>query len=212
MRNCTAQSRRTGKPCKAHVVNGRTACYHHGGRSPRGLASPQFQHGKYSKDLPSHLAVQYEKARNDPELTSLRDEIAVAETRFRELLQRLQDGDAGALWPALSKAKDAYTKARGTEAEPAAIAAMLALIDQGQQDWALWQSIHQVSDHLARLRTAEHRRLVDMRLMITAESANAMLAVIVNVVMSALRKNIGDTELIRRVYADVSRGLDAHLN
>ena len=47
--HCGAKTR-AGTPCKAPKVNGRNRCRKHGGSSPRGAKSPQFQHGFYSQD------------------------------------------------------------------------------------------------------------------------------------------------------------------
>jgi len=48
IRYCTATSKRTKKPCRARAMVGRTNCYHHGGKSLRGLIHPNFKHGYYS--------------------------------------------------------------------------------------------------------------------------------------------------------------------
>jgi hypothetical protein len=47
--HCGAKTR-NGTPCKSPKVKGRTRCRMHGGSSPRGAKSPQFQHGFYSQD------------------------------------------------------------------------------------------------------------------------------------------------------------------
>ncbi|MBZ0301141.1 MAG: hypothetical protein K8J31_15445 [Anaerolineae bacterium] len=50
IRYCTATSKRTKKPCRARAMCGRNVCYHHGGKSLRGVLHPNFRHGYYSKD------------------------------------------------------------------------------------------------------------------------------------------------------------------
>jgi hypothetical protein len=82
MTQCTATSKRTGRRCGARAVTGRNVCYHHGGRTPRGTASPHFQHGRYSRDLPTRVAARYEEAKADTELVSLRQEIALVDVRI----------------------------------------------------------------------------------------------------------------------------------
>lgn len=48
---CSAQSKRSGKPCKAPAVNGWTVCRMHGagGGAPSGKANGQWKDGRQSK-------------------------------------------------------------------------------------------------------------------------------------------------------------------
>ena len=50
-RQCTATSKRTGQRCCKSAMIDRTVCRIHGGKTPRGVASPHFRHGRYSKLL-----------------------------------------------------------------------------------------------------------------------------------------------------------------
>lgn len=45
---CGAKTRNR-KPCQKAPVSGRKRCHLHGGKQPRGLDSPNFKHGLYSK-------------------------------------------------------------------------------------------------------------------------------------------------------------------
>ncbi len=45
---CTATSKRTGQRCCKPAMIDRTVCLLHGGKTPRGVASPHFRHGRYS--------------------------------------------------------------------------------------------------------------------------------------------------------------------
>src|SRR5262249_44606649 len=99
-RNRTAVSRRSGRvcgakkrdgtPCQARPYpNGR--CRVHGGATPGGFASANFKHGKYSRFLPRGLTDAYEAALRDPELLSLREDVALLESRIVELLKRIKE-------------------------------------------------------------------------------------------------------------------------
>jgi translation elongation factor EF-G len=72
-------------------MKGRTVCLAHGGRTPRGVASPNFKTGRYSRSLPGHLVADYERATHDPTLLSLRDEIALTDAMIGETLSQLTD-------------------------------------------------------------------------------------------------------------------------
>jgi hypothetical protein len=192
------------------MPNGR--CKTHRGKAPVGRANTAYKHGRYSKHLPTRLAAQYEQARDDPELHSVRDEIGVVEARVRELLARIEGGDLGTLWPTLHKQLQAYQAARRTGDTPTmskALAAMEPLIAQGAQDYTLWTTIGTELDRLARLRQTEHRRLVDMQQMITAERANLLMGAMVSIIAGVLKKHIPDETQVRRIYGDIGRGLDA---
>lgn len=51
-RQCTATSKRSGVRCRKSAMTSRTVCLAHGGKTPRGVASPHFMHGRYSTALP----------------------------------------------------------------------------------------------------------------------------------------------------------------
>ena len=83
---CGAKTRK-GTPClRAPMVNGR--CNLHGGKTPIGAALPQFKTGRYSKYLPARLAERYHEAERDPELLSLRSELALVQARLAELISK----------------------------------------------------------------------------------------------------------------------------
>jgi hypothetical protein len=97
MTRCTAHSQRTHEPCRQPAVPGRTVCAYHGGKSPRGLASPHWKSGRYSRALPHALTAAYERVCSGPELLGLRDELALVDARMNAVLQGLAaSGDAAA--------------------------------------------------------------------------------------------------------------------
>lgn len=88
---CGAKTR-AGTTCEIAPVAGRTRCRLHGGATPRGPAiGPAFKHGRYSLDRPTRLAAQYEELQADPDLTSVREEMALIHTRITEVLSQLSD-------------------------------------------------------------------------------------------------------------------------
>jgi hypothetical protein len=46
-------------------------------------------HGRHSRDLPAHLAERYEQMLADPEISGLRDEIALVHAAIIDRLERL---------------------------------------------------------------------------------------------------------------------------
>ena len=91
---CTAHSRRTGEPCRQPAMHGRAVCRLHGGKTPRGIASPHWRGRGYSKDMPTRLADRYRIAMEDPGLLSVRSEVALLDARLGELAATLPDEPA----------------------------------------------------------------------------------------------------------------------
>ena len=57
-RVCGARTR-AGTPCKNWSMQHRARCRMHGGKSPRGIGSPTFRHGRYSRDFVGHLLWEF---------------------------------------------------------------------------------------------------------------------------------------------------------
>ena len=77
-RRCGAKTRK-GTPCKNPCVRGRNRCRMHGGKTPRGWASPHYKHGFYSKDsiariLWDHIEKKHKKAIGDEALMAWIDQ------------------------------------------------------------------------------------------------------------------------------------------
>lgn len=84
-RVCNAVTRQ-GTPCGQLACGGSAKCRYHGGKSLRGASSATFKTGRHSKFLPERLASRYEAALADKDLLSLRDEIALIDSRIFGLL------------------------------------------------------------------------------------------------------------------------------
>lgn len=79
IRYCTATSKRTHQPCRARAMRGVGVCYHHGGKSLRGLAHPNHRHGYYCKETDILLLVafhQYASALRKQQVEAAAERIA----------------------------------------------------------------------------------------------------------------------------------------
>jgi len=95
---CGARTK-NGPPDKRCVLqpginNPSGRCRYHGGASPRGIASPLTKTGRYSIDLPTRIAARYESALTDPELLSVRDDIALLQGSITDLMAEIRDAEA----------------------------------------------------------------------------------------------------------------------
>lgn len=96
---CQAKAKSTGEQCQRRAVNGRRVCTVHGGKTPRGLASPHTIHGLYSKDLPAKLSSSYQDLLSlGDRLWQIADEAAAITTLTKQALQGIDNGESGAAW------------------------------------------------------------------------------------------------------------------
>lgn len=198
---CTAKNKSNGQQCQARAINGTTKCRMHGGASLAGVASPTFKSGRYSKDIPIRLAARYAEALSDPQLMELRAEIALIGTRQSELLTHL---DAGLSLRYLQDAQAAHSdllaaiRNKDSVAMQIAIAALGEALSAGMGDYTVWQEIVEMTEARRKLVESEHRRLVAMQQMITAEQAMALLARVVD----AVRKHVSDPAALAAISAE----------
>lgn len=85
------------EPCpNSPMDNGSGRCMSHGGASPKGIASPHYKHGRYSRYQPRSWLEAYQRSMDDPGLESLRRDLATSEAVIDDLMHRI---DAGAGTP-----------------------------------------------------------------------------------------------------------------
>lgn len=81
------------EPCvKTPMDNGSGRCRNHGGASRRGIAHPNYDHGKYSRYQPRSWLAAYERSLDDPGLESLRRDLATAEAVIDDIMHRIDQG------------------------------------------------------------------------------------------------------------------------
>ena len=152
MSKCTATSKRTGEPCRAQAMRGKHLCYHHGGKTPTGVEAPVYKHGRYSGELPTRLIARYNAAQIDPNILDQRAEIAVLQSRLSELLQRIDEAEAGHWFKRLNKARTRFLAAGTVDKKRERLDTLLLLIEQGADAWMIWDDIARTME--------QHRRLV----------------------------------------------------
>lgn len=75
-------------------MKGMEVCYHHGGKSLKGIAHPNFKDGLRSKHMPKPLKEAFDLAVKDPGLLDLTGSIATQEAIVVDLLDSLDGADA----------------------------------------------------------------------------------------------------------------------
>lgn len=217
-RQICGAKRRDGGRCQQIFLYPNGRCKFHGGPSLHGAAHPNFKHGKYSAYTPKGLAEKYEQALNDPQLMTLRDNIALTDARIGELLEMLTSGVGKGAIGLLVKQKDELlaARARGTRAtqlgnEEAvraanydashALNALLASIDKIEQYTSTWDELLQATEVKRRLVESEAKRLKDESLMVAADELALMFAR----VLAVIRANVDDQEKLVVISNGISQ-------
>lgn len=199
---CAAKSKRTGEQCRQPAMTGRTTCYMHGGKTPRGAALPQTTHGRYSKDLPTRLAARYEEARNDPDLLNLNAEIQLTYALLTEALKGMDTGESGVLWRMLNEAWSEVQPedlSQINESSRLALFAIGDLIKRGIADAAARSEVLGIIERRRKLVESEGKRRTAMQQMITAERLMVLVSAVVDVVM----RHVDEPRVRAEISADI---------
>ena len=181
-------SRRCKRPGRCQSVkrmaNGR--CHKHGGASPVGPAQPSYKHGKYSKYLPPRMLATYDEGQTDAELLTMRAEVELVDMRIKDLMTRVDTGEASSKWQALTKQLNRLREADAKDDKVilAKVAKELMLIfpEDGYNDFEIWNEMWPLVDQRNRLLDSEARRMVALHQMISVDQfirlTQALLAMV----------------------------------
>ena len=204
MTQCTATSKRTGRPCGARAMTGRHLCYHHGGKSPVGPALPQWKDGGRSKYLPKRLLDDYQASLDNPDKLVLDADIALIDSRLNDVLRKVDSGESGRLWSELRETVREYEaaqRARDTAAVALAVNTLVDLVKRGQHDSAAWAEVTGLIERRRKLVESERKRLVEAQQLVHVEQAAALLALLVD----AVRRHVRDDATLRAITHEYAR-------
>lgn len=201
---CNAKKKSGGR-CKNPGTGTGGRCKFHGGATPVGPAAPSWKHGRHSKYLPSGLAAKYHDALNDPELTSLRSELALVDGRVSELLEALGETGNVRLWKEARAKLDAI-QATGKKRVNAAQAQSLmteldALLTRGLSHAATWDELYAALDLRRRTSESETRRLKDLQQLVPVNQMFSFLSVF----MTEVKVVVKDPAVLTRLSAFLSQ-------
>jgi hypothetical protein len=178
----------------------------HGGKSykARGAAAANFKDGRYSKYLPSRLLESYTNAKDDPEILSLNDDIALTEARVTDVLQRVDANESGAMWDELSRLSKEVKLARKS-GDPSLVEdlfdQMLKLIDKGKGDRENWREIGDLMERKRKLSESQLKLLVTKQEFISRQQAVAMVALITG----AIKESVSDPKEKRQIMSAIQQ-------
>lgn len=199
--------KRDGTPCKQPAMpNGR--CKMHGGKSLTGMANPAFKTGRYSKHIPPRMRQRYTEALDDPDLISLRGDLALVEARLVDVLARVDTGESGDRWRLLKAAWDQFARARSggdLDEMGATLAEVEKAITKGVQDYAAWTEVRSLLDQRTRLAEAERKRLEAAHQTVTVSQMMTFLGVL----QDSISRHVADRKAVAAIGADIMRLIDA---
>lgn len=216
MGQCSARSARTGLRCKMAAIENLDVCaYHrtqngktlpipfHGPEEVNALENPKSPRtGRYARILPERMHQTIEEAARDPELLSNAAEIQLLDARIADVMVRAEAGESGALWKALKDCYQAMQDARRAH-DPEQVALRLndlgRLIERGFADYAVWSEITSLMEMRRKLSEAEQKRLVQLKLVLTADEAE----VYATRILQAVQKHVPDPDTRARIALDI---------
>jgi hypothetical protein len=179
--------------CRAfgNLDNDNNRCQHHGGTTPRGLESPHFQHGGYSQYLPDSLGDRMDDFMKDPNIASVREELALLGTRLSSKLEELEDGPSRDLWEQLEDAVDELEAARRRgdgDAVAACLNQITRLVRNGAQEQEKWEDVFDIVEQRRKLAETENKRMKQSSNTLTVEEASMLVEVMTGTVMDILEQ------------------------
>lgn len=163
----------------------------------------------YASHLPRSLRALYERARNDPDLLAATEEVALLRVRIGELLEQLRHGgqfDA-------EEALDRYGECMANlPAEPSdtfmdAFASLGEVLRQNVTVKETWQELYEAIDKKTWVASREWKRRVDLRQVITAERAMALITA----VMAAVIRHVPDVTTRAQIRDEIAGLTNADL-
>jgi hypothetical protein len=192
---CTAR-RKSGVPCHNYAVQGRDKCRMHGGTNPGGPITS----GRYSKFLPRRLAADYDRARKDSELLSVRDGMAVLEARLCELLKSVDAEESAIAWGKALRLYEVWGKGEPAKALEA-WEELGEVLRHGLGEAVKWREIQSLIEQQRKNSETEAKRLTQMQQMLSAEQANVLMAAL----LRAVEFHVSDAGIRRRVAEEFIR-------
>ena len=203
---CNAKLRKSNPPryCERYPMsNGR--CHLHGGKSLKGPASGTYQGKGYSKYFPSKkLGEIFARSFEDPELTRLRKDSAIVETRLVELIQSLSSEQSGTLWKQLRKKHLELRRSKPNSAKATKLLHEIGeLIESGSSNHSIWTEIAQQIELRRRLLDSETKRGLATHQVLTREEAKMLI----HAVATLVRDHVKDRQALQKITEGLHRFL-----
>jgi phosphoenolpyruvate carboxylase len=175
------------------MQNGR--CHLHGGKSLKGPASATYQGKGFSKYFPSKkLGDIFTRSFEDPELTRLRKDLAIVETRLVELIQSLNSQQSGTLWKQIRKKHRELKRSKAKKATKL-LQEIGELIESGSSNQSIWAEIGQQIELRRRLLDSETKRIFTAHQIMTGDDVRMFI----DAVASLIHEHVKDRKALQKI-------------
>lgn len=208
---CTKNAKTTGKRCKKNACIGYDACELHGGKTPRGWANPNTKHGGYSGHIPTRLGAEFEASLNDPQLHDLKAEMALVNTRIKELLGKLDLERDGSAWEDVKDARDTIRIAMKSGDPTQMIFAFNYLddvINRAYDDTNTWENITRLIEQQRKLAESYRKIVADAETTLSQENIAGIAGAIVRIVST----HVSNVKLLSAINQDIGSLFSARDN
>lgn len=207
MARCKAKAKTTGERCKKDAVPGYKVCHIHGGKSPRGLASATFKHGRYSRDLPEQLRAKYDQIETDAQLLDLHQDIRLVDAIIRTNLETLDTGENAAAWSQMRGLLGELQVAHKKDDAPAFASCMILmhnLVDRRLNHFLAQEEIIKQVDARRKLVSEENRKQLAGERAVSVQELMTFMAAVMRVISDVV------TDKSQRIK--INRGIDELFN
>lgn len=202
---CNFRSRKinpeTGKKrrCRSYPMSGRKRCRKHINKAREGPESNVWKGGTSrtfaKKYLPRKLIARYNEIVNDPELTSVRDLIAVTGARLSELYEKIPPAESGEAWDAMGEILDQIETSEDLDEIGRLVSMARENYKVARHERGVWREIFEVMEQARKLSDTERRREEGLQANLTAKQAIALF----NALFVLLSEEIADAKVRWRV-------------
>jgi len=179
-------------------------CRLHGGKSCRGFANPNTRTGRYSRDLPTRVAARYESALADPQLLSVRDDIALLQGAIADIMAEMKEAesapDLDQILGSVERITAEWRSWEWTRMSAELDALKAAIVGKRSQRTAL-REIRELIREKASLVQQQHRMMADREQLITVEQYLLGMRAL----GSAVRRLVDDPVKLRAIDGEFRR-------
>jgi hypothetical protein len=187
-------------------MKGRSVCYHHGGTTPTGLASPNTKHGRYSDHMPPPLAARHEAdMERSAEIRKLDQDIVAIHGFICDSFGRMSSGERGTLWD------DLVELAHDAQAENMTAAAIIERLTpiaaKGKETTQAQREVIGLIHDKAKITAIEAKRMLDSGEVSSKEEVKWYIGQTIQIFREAIQSLAPEQApaIFKQVMADLPR-------
>jgi len=223
-----------GQECQRSAVYGMSRCTRHGGGKPlkgKPRGHQNFKTGssskfpimrfagqiiegkvpdtkKYERFLPKRLTQKYLESVNDPEIIALNDDIALVETRIKQLIDNIDKDEPPVVWADAYEAFLEFSRFRRLGDKEEADKAFYVLEDMFEhntKERESWDEIFVRLEQRVKFAVDERKRRMDMKSLMDAEEAMDMASNLLAAVHAGAEEVLTDDKQIKQLYLAIGQ-------